>query len=262
MRRPGTGRRTDPRSLYSRAAPAANPFAALFQGSGVNRDWQFTADSYTTGPLLFVDQQDPTHTMSVIAGTLATPAPRAALNGKNAANFTGSQCCKSNRSLAANKFFHDGTGMTVCLVWEPTLATNQNMLSTTNVATGFDMLYLGAATGAAFSRVQNGVGAVFQNSVPSQIVVNTPLYLTQTYSEAASPKQVLRNKSTVIANTAPALAPTASNPTNALVLFGDNVGSALARGYWRALYCFHRVLNAGELLTLQAFIQSDVGIAP
>lgn len=249
-RRPGRSRRpvTPPLTLAQR-------FAALFQGTGVNRDVWFDASRYAglvSAPTSLIDYNDPAHLLA-ITGTLPITADAAMANAL-CANFTTTQVGVSNRSATDWGFLNNTPGHQF-LVLKPANTTFAVWAETSSGSANGCNLLSNVNYQAILSR---DVGTQVLNSVA--VVANTPVILENYYDETLNPARSFKVSGQTIA-TGATIANNDGTPSTALSI-GARVGALFGMtGSFRAYYAFHRILNASERATVYAKILAETSIA-
>lgn len=255
---------------YGIAAPsltgADRDIMSMLPFSGPRADAYNTSGGKVTS---FLDRARPGHTFAQGNSSLqvVNPTADAALNGQLSAPFIAANPYVSSLASSAWRFLHDGTGQTVYLVLVPTniAAGNQWYLST-RIANG-------AAGDLGFQSLRDA-GRVIQSVLTasaaqvtpgtmsgSVLVSGTGCVIAFKYVENASPEYAARAAGAQYDSGNSALAPSASNPSGALVIGALTSGLGQASMRFAEALVFNRALTAAEDARVAAYMLSRYGKA-
>ena len=253
------------------SSPSRSGFSALlalFSSGSVFTADRFALDGVSGKVASFSDWFDASHTIvqATSANQVAAPAASALFAGRVAAAFAGAQVYVSNRGVASWKFRHDGTGYAEVNIYKPAGSGTGILTATQHGSGGHIGLWHGfSSTPSTRVAVNNGSAAIVSYNSGSKPTAGAATYTTFEYSESASPKYAIRDKSSLLTSGSPSGSPSSSNPTYTFRIGADNSGSPggnYATMDWVATFIRPSVLSTSDRAALQAAIQSVYGIAP
>jgi hypothetical protein len=230
----------------------------------------FTADLYVVDGVSgkvrsIVDWNDATHVLdqSVGANQVAVPAPHADFGGARCFTFTGVERYQSNRVSTAWAYLHSGAGSTLVHTHTPLGVTGSLVqAATTDGTTGTVRGVLYYSSAASGRWLAGNGAATLLNPTTAVIAINVPTYLGYAYVEGAgTPEWTYRQKGALVAS-GDSLAPPDPGAPQGTFTWGASIAGTFgapmrARSLWVG-----PILTAGQLATLQQWIQQDTGIAP
>lgn len=253
---------------FSDAISAEQAYAALLPFSWLR------ADSFTQSAgkvTAFVDKANGSHWMmqGTSANQVVTPAPDAGFKNQLTATFVRTSATRYTSSLAASTwtFAHSGSGCTIINVVRPIDSNASRWLMTkgtsaTEIGINISSFINGAPTVGSFG-VQNATTIVINVISQGTSILNVPTYMIDTYLEGATPNEwsheVLGSPvRTGVSSAAPAVTAPAATLTLGNLPTGGTA-SAL-NGQWAESTLFNRVLSAGELNVVKAYLASQYGL--
>lgn len=229
----------------------------------------FTADFYVVDGVSgkvrsWVDQSDPSHVLDQAntARQVPLPAAHADFGGALCATFNDNGLYLSNRPASAWRFCHDGTGVS----WYCTLTGLENPWTAsrfvwgtlTGGGTTFALLLGGNAANGFRHEISNG--AVIYN--PTAAAGTTPTYVSAHFALSENPDVLYQLKSATVNNSDVTGVPSAGDSSSTLILGANSAFSGnFGRFRFRNLM-FFPLLSAPERAIVEAYIQTDTGIAP
>lgn len=156
---------------------------------------------------------------------VASIAPSALFNGKDAATFAGGQWYTSTLPLANWRFLHDGSGCEVCMICAPTIAGTHGLFATLTTNPG--VLMYANASGNLVGQVNNAAGALWTSpamSAASVMPVNSATAIGYAYKEGSTPEGSLYRKGASLFGRDTDAAPSSSNPNGSLTIGAQHTG--------------------------------------
>jgi hypothetical protein len=191
---------------------------------------------------------------------VAAPTPHADYGGALHLAFSGAQWYKANNSVAAWKYWIDGTGVGFYFTHTPTAAgTNVALALSTGVGNGLQIYWSGGTVSTV--NVDTYETTVVIHRVVGGYAANTPTWLEYSYVEGASPESSLALKSGTANTGATSKAPSVNDPQSALVLGAESAGTNRGSFRWQSLIVQASRPTAGETALVRQYLTSKTGIA-